>query len=187
MGTNRAAGTANGPVAPAPHKNGAAAPAARAAPAGSVYSVHTLRFRVRYAETDAMRVAHHAAYAVWLEAGRVEWIRSLGFPFAEIEARGHGHVVRELRIRYYRAVRFDQELALRIALASTRGPRLTFGYRLYDAQELDADPDGAQPVALAATEMVWVNADGRPTRLPTGHALARVIAGLQRYPDWASW
>jgi acyl-CoA thioester hydrolase len=184
MGTNRVAGTPNGPAAPAPQEN--AAPA-EAAPAGSICSVHTLRFRVRYAETDAMRVAHHAAYAVWLEAGRVEWIRRLGFPFADIEASGYGHVVRELRIRYQRAVRFDQELALRIALASTRGPRLTFGYRLYDAQELDADPNGAEPVALAATEMVWVNADGRPTRLPASHALARTIAGLRRYPDWASW
>ena len=184
MGTDTAAGIPNRPAAPAPHENAAAA---RAEPAGSAYSVYTLRFRVRYAETDAMRVAHHAAYAVWLEAGRVEWIRRLGFPFAEVEASGYGHVVRELRIRYHRAVRFDQELALRIALASARGPRLTFGYRLYDAQELDADPDGAPPVALAATEMVWIDAAGRPTRLPAGHALARTIAGLQRYPDWASW
>ena len=33
---------------------------------------HLTRLRVRYAETDAMGVAHHAGYAVWFEVGRGE-------------------------------------------------------------------------------------------------------------------
>lgn len=32
--------------------------------------VVTTSFRVRYAETDAMGIVHHAAYMVWFEAGR---------------------------------------------------------------------------------------------------------------------
>ena len=34
--------------------------------------------RVRYAETDAMGIVHHAAYVVWLELGRSDLLRSLG-------------------------------------------------------------------------------------------------------------
>jgi acyl-CoA thioester hydrolase len=145
------------------------------------------RFRVRYAETDAMRVAHHAAYLLWLEAGRVEFLRSLGFRFAEIEAAGYGQAVRELRIQYRRPVHFDQELLLQVALVAASGPRLTFGYRLYDAGEHDPDPDGAEPVALAVTEMVWVTPAGRPTRLPRSHPLHAVLAALRRHPDWVGW
>ena len=36
---------------------------------------HT-RLRVRYAETDASGITHHSAYVPWLEAGRVDWLRS---------------------------------------------------------------------------------------------------------------
>ena len=31
-----------------------------------------LKIRVRYAETDQMKVAHHANYLVWMEAARAE-------------------------------------------------------------------------------------------------------------------
>jgi acyl-CoA thioester hydrolase len=145
------------------------------------------RFRVRYAETDAMRVAHHAAYPVWLEAGRVELLRALGFAFGELEAAGYGQAVRELRLLYRRPARFDQALALRIALVDARGPRLVFGYRLYDAAELDAAPEVALPLALALTEMVWVTPEGRPTRLPPAHPLAQALSSIERHPEWAAW
>ena len=35
-------------------------------------------FYVRYAETDAMRVVHHAAYLVYFEEGRSQLMRNLG-------------------------------------------------------------------------------------------------------------
>ena len=38
------------------------------------------RVRVRFAETDAMGVVHHAAYLPYLEAARVEFLRSVGRP-----------------------------------------------------------------------------------------------------------
>ena len=149
--------------------------------------IHDHRFRVRYAETDAMRVAHHAAYLVWLEAARVEALRAIGFAFADVEASGYGHAVRDLRIQYRRPARFDQELVMRIALVHAAGPRVTFAYRLYDAAEYDSRPDTAAPLTVAATQMIWVTPDGRPTRLPPSHPLAPVLAAQTRHPDWAEW
>ena len=151
--------------------------------------IHSHRFRVRYAETDAMRVAHHAAYLVWLEAARVEALRALGFSFADVEASGYGHAVRDLRIQYRRPARFDQELVMRVAIARASGPRMTFGYRLYDAAEWEAArADGEPaPLAVAMTEMIWVTPDGRPTRLPASHPLTPVLDAQQRHPDWAEW
>jgi len=149
--------------------------------------IHSHRFRVRYAETDAMRVAHHAAYLVWLEAARVEALRALGFSFADVEASGYGHAVRDLRIQYRRPARFDQELVMRVAIADARGPRMTFGYRLYDAKAWEAGEATATPLAVAMTEMIWVTPEGKPTRLPPSHPVAPVLDAQPRYPDWAEW
>lgn len=165
--------------------------------------IYEHRFRVRYAETDAMGVAHHAAYLVWFEAARVEWVRALGFPFGAIEASGYLHAVREVRVQYRRPARFDQQLALRLALVAAGGPRLIFGYRLFDAAERDAaagDPgqtgdkgdkgereSSAAALAVGRTEMVWVTPAGRPTRLPAAHPFAPILAATERHADWGQW
>ena len=36
------------------------------------------RIRVRFAETDAMGIVHHAAYLPYLESARVEYMREIG-------------------------------------------------------------------------------------------------------------
>lgn len=149
--------------------------------------IYEHRFRVRYAETDAMRIAHHAVYLIWFEAGRVEFLRSLGFQFPELEASGLGQAVYNLRLQYRRPARFDQLLALRIALVSADGPRMTFAYRLYDAGELDGSGAAAAPLVLGTTEMVWVSQEGRPVRLPPTHPLALVLASMERHPEWDEW
>jgi acyl-CoA thioester hydrolase len=46
-----------------------------------------LKLRVRYEETDAMQVVHHAKYFVWFEAGRIELLRSIGSSYREVEKR----------------------------------------------------------------------------------------------------
>ena len=96
-------------------------------------------------------------------------------------------MARDVRLQYRRAVRFDQRLALRIAVVAASGPRLVFGYRLFDALEWERDPETARPVALGRTEMVWVTPEGRPTRLPPTHPLSPILAGLERHPDWGEW
>lgn len=152
--------------------------------------IYEHRFRVRYAETDAMGVAHHAAYLIWLEAARVEWIRHLGFPFAEVEASGYRQAVREIRLHYRRPARFDQLLVLRVALVEAHGPRITFGYRLFDSAEWEGAP-GAEaepaPLSVGTTELVWITPAGRPTRLPASLPLAAAMGAIERHPDWAEW
>ena len=38
-----------------------------------------VQLRVRYAETDQMGVVYHSNFFIWMEIGRVELMRSLGF------------------------------------------------------------------------------------------------------------
>ena len=115
--------------------------------------------RVRFAETDQMGVAHHGAYAAWLEVARVEWLRQRGHSYTHLEAQGVSLAVSELRLRYRSAARFDDVLRIttRLTRAGSRG--CSFAYRL------DHDDDG-RLVASAETHHVATDRRGRAVRLP---------------------
>ena len=83
--------------------------------------------RVRFAETDAMGVAHHAAYLPWLESARVEYLRALGHPYRELRDRdGLEFAVVGLDLRYRAPLRFDDEFTVSCALAERA--RATFAW-----------------------------------------------------------
>jgi len=121
--------------------------------------VSELDIRVRYAETDQMRVAHHASYLVWFEAGRTEFIRACGRSYAQLEEDGWLLVVIEAHCRYRQPVRYDDVLRLRTRLADLGPARLTFGYELLRAA------DGAM-LADGWTVHAAVDRSGRVRRLP---------------------
>ena len=50
--------------------------------------VHEHTIRVRYGETDQMGYVYYGDYAEYLEVGRVEALRSLGFPYRRLEEEG---------------------------------------------------------------------------------------------------
>ena len=58
-------------------------------PAECAAPTFTTDFMVRYAETDAMGVVHHANYLVYFEEGRSHYMRTLGADYAEFEAAGN--------------------------------------------------------------------------------------------------
>jgi acyl-CoA thioester hydrolase len=130
--------------------------------------VSDLEVRVRYAETDQMRVAHHASYLVWFEAGRTEFIRERGRSYAQIESGGWLLVVVEARCRYLRPARYDDLLIIRTHLASLGPASLEFAY------EALRKADGAV-LARGATVHAAVDRTGRPRRIPDD--LRRLLGG----------
>jgi acyl-CoA thioester hydrolase len=48
---------------------------------------------VRYAETDAQGVVHHANYLTWFEEGRAEFLRQKGCYYSNLEKEGYFVVV----------------------------------------------------------------------------------------------
>ena len=131
-------------------------------------------FRVRFAETDQMRVAHHGAYAAWLEVGRVEWLRDQGYAYTALEAQGVSLAVVELQLRYHHAARFDDLLRIETRLESAGSRGCSFAYRI----EREAD---AALVATGSTRHVAVDREGRTVRLPDDwHAFLRERLGAGR-------
>ncbi len=129
------------------------------------------RFRVRYAETDAMRIVHHSSYIVWFEEGRSEYMRQLGFPYTRLEAMGLYLAVTEIRARYLRAARYDEEISVETSLKSLRSRGLTFHYRVLRASD-------GELLAEGESVHVCIDDEGRPRRLPQEvHALLKAGKG----------
>ena len=87
--------------------------------------------RVRFAETDAMGVAHHGAYLPYLETARVEYLRSLGHPYRELRDRdGIEFAVVGVDLRYHAPLRFDDEFTVSCALAQRSRATFSLVYRV---------------------------------------------------------
>jgi acyl-CoA thioester hydrolase len=133
-----------------------------------------MELRVRFAETDQMRIAHHAAYVVWLEAARVEWLRGHGLRYRDLEDQGVSLAVAAVEVHYRTAARFDDRLAIDVRLVELRSRRLRLAYRV---DRLD-DDGGRVQLAHGATVHVPTTAAGRATRLPDAwlQAMAPLLA-----------
>jgi acyl-CoA thioester hydrolase len=124
---------------------------------------HTTRLRVRYAETDQMGVVYHANYLVWMEIGRVELVRTLGFNYQELEqTKGIYLAVIEASCRYLYPARYDQEIIVETSMVRSNVRMVEFAYRI-----LSADPERLLTEGL--TKHIWLNREFRPTRLPEGY------------------
>ena len=120
--------------------------------------IHETDLRVRYAEIDAQGHVNNAVYLSYFEVGRVEWLRSAGLSYKELEKRGYGFVVVEALVRYRRAAFFDDELTLRTELANLTRASLRFEY---------AVSRGGEMLATGHTRHACVSlATGRPVRVP---------------------
>jgi len=125
--------------------------------AGTRTSVSTIR--VRYAETDQMRVVYHANYLVWFEVARTDLLRSLGWTYREMEADGCSLPVVEAHCKYTRSARYDDELDLYTTARLLSPVRMEF---VYDVRQR-ADQT---VVATGYTRHAALGPDGRPMRLP---------------------
>ena len=103
--------------------------------------------RVRYAETDAMGIVHHATYPVWMELGRSDFLRDLGQSYGEWEARGVRLVVNEIRVKFRAPARYDELVQVHTFLQETGRRRLVFGYRIERGGTLLAEGESVHLVA----------------------------------------
>ena len=120
---------------------------------------HDVQVRVRYGETDRMGYMYYGAYPLHFEVGRVEALRSLGFPYRDLEDRGILLPVREMNVRYHAAALYDDLLTVRTTIIAMPGARIDFSYRI-------TGEDG-RLLTEATTTLVFVDkTTGRPRRAP---------------------
>ncbi len=111
----------------------------------SAWNEHTLV--VRYGETDQMGVVYHANYLVYFEEGRTRLMDALGLPYAELERRGFGLVVRKANLRFRSPARYAERLAVRTRIERVGGASVCFEYSIVRADDGARLADGATELA----------------------------------------
>jgi len=86
--------------------------------------------RVRYADTDTSGNAHHRVYLTYFEVARVESLRSLGVPVADLHANGILMPVVEVRVKYLRPARLDDLLDVAVLLDRVGPASFCFDYEV---------------------------------------------------------
>jgi acyl-CoA thioester hydrolase len=118
----------------------------------------THQVRVRFAETDAQGIAHHASFVVWLEVARVAYLAAFAGGYRAIRERGIEALTTGVHLEYERAAVFDDVLDIGVRCDDLRGARFRFDYQI--------DRDGVR-VAHGWTAHATVDAaTRRPTRVP---------------------
>ena len=97
---------------------------------------HETEIRVRYAETDAMGIVHHANYLVWFETGRSELCRVKGFSYKQMEEEADAlMVVAETYCRHKSPAYYEDVLTIRTHVSEIRSRSLRFLYEVYRASD----------------------------------------------------
>jgi acyl-CoA thioester hydrolase len=85
--------------------------------------------RVRFHETDAMGVVHHASYLCYLEDARVDFLRQLGRPYSTLrDVDGIEFAVIGIELAYHAPLRFDELFEVRAGIGSVRRASFTIEY-----------------------------------------------------------
>jgi acyl-CoA thioester hydrolase len=128
--------------------------------------------RVRFAETDAQGIAHHAAFVVWLEVARVAHLERFAGGYQAIRDRGLEALTTGVSLRYHRAAYFDETLTVWARCVDLRGARFRYEYRIERDGELVADGSTSHATVVRGTY--------RPTRVPPW--LADAVADAEQTP-----
>jgi acyl-CoA thioester hydrolase len=113
---------------------------------------------VRFAETDAQGIAHHASFVVWLEVARVAYLAEHAGGYLSIRAEGIEALTTEVQLAYRQAAYFDDRLRLWTRCVDLRGARFRYEYAIERSSELIAEGSTSHAIVDAISR--------RPTRVP---------------------
>lgn len=107
------------------------------------------KIRVRYGETDQMGVVYHGNYAQYLEQGRTEWLRELGFSYRWMEENNIRLPVTEIHIKYRLPARYDDVITVITSLQKIPTAKIVFFYEIFNQKN--------ELLVTAETTLVFVD------------------------------
>jgi acyl-CoA thioester hydrolase len=96
---------------------------------------HEMKYRVLYADTDAMGVMYYANYLRVYEAARGDFMRKIGFSFSESEAKGIVCPAITVAAEYVRSAKFDEEVSIISIIEEIPKVKLVFHQTMYDCNK----------------------------------------------------
>jgi len=115
--------------------------------------------RIRYSETDQMGVCYYGNYFSWFEVSRTEYFRSLGLPYTKYEAEGVFLPVGEAYCRYFKPIRYDDIITVRVWVTQLKQTSIRFAYLIINKMS-------GETVAEGYTTHIFVDSEMKPCRIP---------------------
>jgi acyl-CoA thioester hydrolase len=121
--------------------------------------IDEIQIRVRYGETDQMGVVYHGNYPLYLEMGRIEWLRKLGISYKTMEEKGVMLPVISLNINYKKSAVYDDVINVKTQLKQTPTAKIDFEYEITN--------EHGEILTTASTSLVFIDMKtNRPMRAP---------------------
>ncbi|MFG6687583.1 acyl-CoA thioesterase [Mariniflexile sp. HNIBRBA6329] len=121
--------------------------------------IDEIQIRVRYGETDQMGVVYHGNYALYLEMGRIEWLRKLGVSYKSMEENGVMLPVVYLSINYKKSAVYDDVINVKTQLKNRPTAKIEFEYEITNEK--------GEILTLASTTLVFIDMKtNKPMKAP---------------------
>jgi acyl-CoA thioester hydrolase len=118
------------------------------------------QIRVRYADTDQMKMAYYGKFFEYFEQGRSDLLRDLGMPYPEIEELGYHLPVSEAHAKYHKPARYDDLIIVKTTLTEVPAVRVRIEYEVRNAETKDLLAEGYTVHGFISAET------GKPARAP---------------------
>lgn len=124
------------------------------------------QLRVRYGETDKMGIVYYGNYATYLEQGRTEWLRAIGFSYKYMEENNVHLPVINLNIDYKSPAYYDDIITVTTTLKEIPIYRIEFNYKIHNQNN--------KLLAVATTSLVFMNSTTNKLRKAPEYLLKRL-------------
>ena len=126
-----------------------------------------IKLRVRYSETDQMQFVHHSNYAKYFEIARIEWLRSSGISYKEMETEGIMLPVVSLSSEFKKPAKYDDVLTIETSVEQKPTAKIIFVYQIYNQEK--------ELITTGSSTLVFVDMKkNKPIRCPD-HILETII------------
>jgi acyl-CoA thioester hydrolase len=106
-----------------------------------------------------MGVVYYANYLVWMEMGRTDYCKSVGFDYRDMERDGANMAVAEATCRYLTPARYDDAILVRTQVERLNRRLITFSYVISNEQS-------GTVLAEGRTVHIAVGNDGKSIFIP---------------------
>jgi len=89
------------------------------------------KHRILYAHTDVMGVVNNVRYLEFFEAGRNELMRSMGYPYPQLEAKNVALPLVDAHINFKTPARYDDVIRIVATLKDLPTVRIKIDYEIF--------------------------------------------------------
>ena len=102
-----------------------------------------------------MGVIYHGNYATWFEVARTDYIRKLGFSYADMEKQGIISPVTDLNIKYKKSIFYPEKVTIKTWVEKYSRLRSVYRYEIFNEQ--------GELATTGYTELICMKADWHET------------------------